>query len=83
MGMVNKKIDTEAECKQKQIEMKRLAWYLYSVHRAFLENWHEGEPIRIWYDAKNNLCVKYESGKWWHYKVEEQAGCREPEVVWW
>ena len=40
----------------------------YKRHRDFSENWKEGKISKIWIDAKGDICIEYESGKWWHYK---------------
>lgn len=49
-------------------ELKELANLAYKRHKFFVENWTEGEPVKAWTDEDGNLCVQYESGKWWHYK---------------
>lgn len=36
-------------------------------HRETIENWTDGTPVRSWVDEDGNLCVEYESGRWWHY----------------
>lgn len=36
-------------------------------HKQAFENWSEGEPVKVWFDSDNNLCIEYESGNWWHY----------------
>lgn len=60
---------------QELIELAKLA---YERHKFFCEDWHEGKPIGAWFDDDNNVCVKYESGKWWHYKNLEL-----PFPEWW
>ena len=37
-------------------------------HKEFVEEWKEGGVSEAWIDENNNLCVRYESGRWWHYK---------------
>ena len=38
-------------------------------HKMAFENWSEGELTEWWKDEQNNLCIRYDSGKWWRYKV--------------
>ena len=38
-----------------------------SRHKEAVENWTEGEPVKVWFDMNDDLCIEYESGKWWHY----------------
>ena len=35
-------------------------------HEAF-GKWEEGDRVEMWKDENGNTCVRYESGKWWHY----------------
>ena len=37
-------------------------------HKEFIEEWKEGGVSEAWIDENNNLCVRYESGRWFHYK---------------
>lgn len=53
------------ENEQELIELSKLA---YDRHKFFRSDWDEGEPIEAWFDEDRNVCVKYASGKWWHYK---------------
>lgn len=45
----------------------------YEKHKKTVENWQEGEPQEAWYDRDGYMCIKYESGKWWHYKSTEHG----------
>ena len=38
----------------------------------------EGEPERAWKDCDGYLCIRYESGRWWHYRWEADG-----HLVWW
>ena len=49
----------------------------FEIHKAAFEDWQEGNPIQMWVDDSGIFCMKYESGKWWHYK-ETSSG-----VEWW
>lgn len=68
MQTVIKGAKTIKEYQEKQQSLVRSAELAYMRHRQDSNVWSEGEPVRAWYDSKNNLCVEYESGKFWHYK---------------
>lgn len=36
-------------------------------HKKIFENWNFGEIEKSWLDNENNLCIKYQSGNWFHY----------------
>lgn len=42
-----------------------------SAHRMAHRRWTHGEPVEIWRDEYEFLCVKYEDGSWWHYRQTE------------
>ena len=39
----------------------------YQTHSRLLGGWPHGEPVKAWKDKYDNLCIKYESGTWFHY----------------
>lgn len=41
--------------------------YYSQKHMAACENWRDGAPVDSWIDADGYYCIRYESGKWWHY----------------
>lgn len=47
-------------------------------HRRCFEDWQEGLPVDVWRDDGGRLCIRYESGKWWHYRKREDGS-----VEWW
>ena len=55
------------EYKKKQMFMEQKATEFYNKHKEAVENWTEGEPVKVWFDMDENLCIEYESGNWWHY----------------
>lgn len=57
-------------------ELKK-ADYFYHLHKQAFGTWKEGSMKDCWRDAEGNLCICYESGKWWHYR--ENNG----NVEWW
>ena len=56
----------------------RLVWKYAKVHRQMYNRWLNGQPVSCWYDVFGNICIEYESGVWWHYKVTKQDG-----LEWW
>lgn len=55
------------EYKKKQMFMEQKATEFYNKHKEAVESWTEGEPVKVWFDMNDDLCIEYESGKWWHY----------------
>lgn len=57
------------EYREKQRFMEQKAAEFYNRHKEAVEDWKEGEPVKVWFDfdMDNNLCIEYESGKCWHY----------------
>lgn len=51
---------------EKQI-LDAQAMQAYLKHRQVCESWDEGFIAEYWQED-GCLCVRYESGKWWHYK---------------
>lgn len=39
------------------------------AHRRAFECWTEGNIVDYWEDEQGNICVRYESGNWWHYSI--------------
>lgn len=54
------------------------AEYAMKVHKKAVEQWNEGEIADIWEDISGYLCVRYQSGEFWHYKDLETES-----PVWW
>lgn len=42
-----------------------------SAHRTAHRQWTHGEPVEIWRDEYEFLCVRYADGSWWHYRQTE------------
>lgn len=55
------------EYKKKQMFMEQKATEFYNKHKEAVENWTEGEPVKVWFDMDENLCIEYDSGNCWHY----------------
>lgn len=49
-----------------------------NIHMSACENWREGKITKVWHDANGVLCIKYESGNWWHYKLNNNN-----DLEWW
>ena len=49
----------------------------YNTHKNACKNWKEGKPVDVWKDENENICIKYTSGNWWHYKIKDNK------VIWW
>lgn len=48
------------------------------AHKEAFEEWREGAISDVWRDEQGILCIRYESGNWWHYRITG-SGC----VEWW
>lgn len=55
------------EYKKKQMFMEQKATEFYNKHKEAVEDWKEGEPVKVWFDMDDNLCIEYDSGNCWHY----------------
>ncbi|MDY5968102.1 MAG: hypothetical protein SPJ08_03765 [Sphaerochaetaceae bacterium] len=60
------RIDDQEE--SEPVEIMEEAKIALKRHKEFVEDWQEGNIVEAWRDKKGNLCVQYESGRWWHYK---------------
>lgn len=57
--------------------MENTIFFYAQQHRQAFENWREGEISEYWTDENGNVCIRYESGKWWHYRGTDGV------VEWW
>jgi len=48
------------------------------VHMNACEKWKQGDIDNCWLDDSGYICIRYQSGEWWHYRVNG-AG----ELEWW
>lgn len=46
---------------------------LHAVNAHYMahKRWTHGDPVEIWRDEYEFLCVRYEDGSWWHYRQTE------------
>lgn len=57
------------KCGKEEQKMNELsAQECYEYHKSAFGTWKEGNIKDVWLDNDGTLCVRYESGKWWHYK---------------
>ena len=40
----------------------------YEFHRSIFERWEYGGIAESWTDEQGNLCIRYDSGIWFHYR---------------
>lgn len=51
--------------------MQEKAQKFYDAHKAAFENWDYGDISKVWTDENGNICIEYESGRWWHYAIDD------------
>lgn len=67
------------ELKAKQdVAVSEEALQAWHRHSQACEGWNEGGIAEYWNDENGHLCIRYESGKWWHYK-----NIGTPELTYW
>lgn len=57
--------------------LKLTAQFCLSEHKKAFTKWNEGNILKSWYDDNNIFCIQYESGRWWHYKLNKDV------LEWW
>lgn len=62
----------------KAMERLKIAIRYMEEHKKAFEVWSDGAIKEVWTDKDGNLCIKYESGNWWHYKKKDNG-----EIEWW
>lgn len=50
--------------------------YCYEMHKKTFDDWRYGEPVEYKHNG-DILIIKYQSGAWFHYKVESNR------LIWW
>lgn len=68
MKTVIKGVTSIEEYKMAKDAMEKQVSLAYERHMFFVKDWPYGKPTKAWFDNDGNICVEYESGKWWHYK---------------
>lgn len=69
MHVVVKNTKTIEEYKQTLQTMEEQAEAFYKVHKNACETWEQGEPVKVERDSAGVLCITYDSGAWYHYKL--------------
>lgn len=69
MHVVVKNTKTIEEYKQTMQTMEEQAEAFYKVHKNACETWKHGEPVKVEKDNVGALCITYDSGTWFHYKL--------------
>lgn len=54
------------------------AYKAFVAHKKAFDTWENGNIDKVWLDDNKNICIKYTSGKWWHYSVSKSG-----EWMWW
>lgn len=49
----------------------------YEEHKSAFEAWTSGKPVKSWRDDNNVLCIEYQDGQWWHYRMTKHG------LEWW
>ena len=57
--------------------LRKKAEHAMKLHMQSVEHWKEGNVLDVWTDYDGILCIKYESGNWWHYRSVKGA------IEWW
>lgn len=63
---------------RRDLMLEDLILIFTNAHKRAIENWTEGEIQNVWIDKDGNVCIAYESGKWWHY-CKDKSG----KIEWW
>lgn len=67
LNTVIKGTRTIEEYKMVRDAMEGLTKMYSEMHMQACDEWKDGDPVKTWYDSDGNLCIEYESGRWWHY----------------
>lgn len=57
--------------------MQEQAQRYYQAHKSAFDCWNYGEIAEVWQDEDGILCIRYSSGAWYHYTIQDN------EIVWW
>lgn len=69
---------TRREWRDRMNSLEITAYKAYAAHRKAFDTWDNGNIDKIWLDDNKDICIKYTSGKWWHYSVSKSG-----EWMWW
>lgn len=57
---------------------RRLIQIYAEYHMSLCENWEEGAVDVYWKDEAGNVCIRYKSGKWFHYSRDSSG-----KIIYW
>ncbi len=57
---------------------KAFAEKCMETHKESMEDWPYGDGRYACMDTDGNLCIAYENGAWWHYRMNETG-----HIEWW
>lgn len=60
------------------LRFQNLAYKAYQAHQSAMEQWRDGYIKEAWVDDGHYLCIRYESGRWWHYDIDKSGNW-----IWW
>lgn len=69
MHIVIKGTKTISEFKDRYAYLEQKANEFKQKHNLAFSNWKDGEIKKVWLDTDQNICIEYESGNWWHYRL--------------
>ena len=58
VDIIIKNAKTIAEFKETRERMKQLTEKCYSKHKNKFKDWKEGEPIKVWIDSTQHICIE-------------------------
>ena len=66
------------EWRDRMNSLEITAYKAFVAHRKAFDTWENGNIDKVWLDDNKNICIKYTSGKWWHYSVSQSG-----DWMWW
>lgn len=67
LNTVIKGCHTIEEFKAVRDRMEQLTAEMFQHHKRAVNDWSHGEPVKAWFDAKNNIGIEYADGRYWIY----------------
>lgn len=67
MRTVIKGTKTISEYLRTKATMELTADEMSEKHKASVDKWTHGSPVKVWFDPFGNLCIEYWDGECWHY----------------
>lgn len=70
MRTVIKGTKTISEYLRTKATMELMADEMSEKHKASVDKWTHGSPVKVWFDSSGNLCIEYWDGEYWHYNED-------------